>query len=204
MIVYVESNFPLELARQQEQFQDAEQLLQLAEARQIHLRFPELSLGEPFGALDRYANARNRFLADMERQLSDLNRSQPHQPLVADLHTLVSTLVRLRRDETDRLEATVERMLACGKSLSLTLDLFRQARLAEQNLDLSPQDAIVLTCVLNDLRSIPQPRMNSCFISRNSRDFAAARNDLLALNCRYIAKFADAVAFIRNQIQPNK
>jgi predicted nucleic acid-binding protein len=200
LIVYVESNFPLELARQQEQHADAEQILLSAEARQIELRFPQISIAEPFAALDRFANERNRFLADLERQLSDLNRSQPHQPLVANLQPLVFTLIRLRRDETNLLESSVERMLSCGTAIPLTLPQFRDARSLSQSYGLSPQDAMVLSCVLSDLRGMPQPTSESCFISRNSRDFAVAKKTLVAMNCHYIPTFADGLKFIRARL----
>src|SRR5258706_9461127 len=54
-----------------------------------------------FLTLDRYANERARFLQTLNTQLSDLARSQPHQPLVANLNPLIPTLTSMRKDETD-------------------------------------------------------------------------------------------------------
>jgi hypothetical protein len=201
MIVYVESNFCLEFAFQQEEYQYAEDLLKLAEASKIDLAFPQFALCEPFSTINRYGNERARFLVDLNRQLSELDRSAPHQPLVAGVRPLVATLARLQQGETDRLEEAIERMLKCGRSLPLTGPVFAAARQAESAFDLSPQDAIVLASVLEDLKSAPAAVPGEhCFVSRNSKDFAAARGNLTTLHCRYIAKFGDALSFITSKI----
>ncbi len=48
MIVYVESNFVLELAFLQEEHERCLALLSLAESRDIHLVLPAFSIGEPY------------------------------------------------------------------------------------------------------------------------------------------------------------
>jgi hypothetical protein len=48
VITYVESNFVLELAFRQEDSASCEELLALAESRQIELLIPAYCLGEPF------------------------------------------------------------------------------------------------------------------------------------------------------------
>ena len=199
MIVYVESNFPLEPARQQEESAEVEQVLQLAEAGRLELVFPQLAVAEPFGAIDRYANERNRLLQELERQLAELNRSQPHQPLVTNMQPLIGTLARMRRDETDRLAEAVERMLRSGRSVPLSPAIFADARAAARRADLSPQDAIVFATVVSDLNANPG-RGDACFASRNSKDFAPLKDELSELSCRYMARFADALAFIRSRI----
>ena len=45
MIVYVESNFVLELAFLQEEYESCMELLRLAESRDIHLVLPAFSIG---------------------------------------------------------------------------------------------------------------------------------------------------------------
>src|SRR5690348_7701316 len=120
MILYVESNFPLELARAQEEAPDVEELLKLCEAGSVALVFPAIAVTEPFSALDRYGNDRSRFLDTLNAQLKDLARSQPNQPLVSTLKPLVTTLTTMRKDETDRLESAVERMLSCGTPIDIS------------------------------------------------------------------------------------
>jgi hypothetical protein len=51
MIVYVESNFVLEIALGQEQATSAEALLAFSESRSIELVLPSLTLTEPFSTV---------------------------------------------------------------------------------------------------------------------------------------------------------
>lgn len=48
MIVYVESNFVLELAFLQEEHESCEELLSLSKSGDIHLVLPTFSIGEPY------------------------------------------------------------------------------------------------------------------------------------------------------------
>jgi len=143
--VYIESNFPLELARRQEEVVEAEELLILAEAGSIELIYPAIALTEPFSTLLRYANERSRLLQTLNQQLRDLARSQSHQPLVANLSAVVASLTALRKDETDLLEQTVDRLL---------------------------------------------------------NDLGVTRAEFARRNCRYLAKFAAGLAFVRATISP--
>jgi hypothetical protein len=202
MTVYVESNFTLELAFQQEEATHADRLLQLASEKRIELVYPEFALTEPFSTINRYGNERARFLIDLNRQLSELKRSAPHQPLVADVQPLVTTLTRLQRDQMDRLESVVERMLSCGRSLPLTSTVFDAVRHYEGQFDLSPQDAIVAASVIEDLRRVPAVGPHSrCFVSRNSKDFGSMIDVFDTLNCEYKPRFEAALRFVEANLQ---
>jgi predicted nucleic acid-binding protein len=67
VIVLAESNFVLELALQQEQFEHAERILQLAENRHLRLVVPACSLMEPYQTLLRRRHERKEF----RRRLQD-------------------------------------------------------------------------------------------------------------------------------------
>jgi predicted nucleic acid-binding protein len=200
MIVYVESNFCLELAFQQEEEAQAEEILQLAEARHFELVFPQFAVCEPFSTLNRYGNERRRFLNDLNRQLSELNRSAQHQAIVAGTQPLVGTLNRIGQDQTNRLESVVERMLQSGRSIPLTGPLFASARQVERQYGLSPQDAIVAASVVSDLQAQNATQDSHAFLSRNSKDFNPMRADFSALGCAYLSKFRDGLQFIRSKI----
>lgn len=200
MILYVESNFPLELARVQEESAEVEALLGIAEAGGVELVFPSIAVTEPFSTLDRYGSERARFLQTLNAQLGDLSRSQPHQPLVANMNSLVATLTTMRKDETDRLEAAVERMLNCGSAVPITAAVFAAARKAEFTFDMSPQDAIVFASVahhLDAIRAKPAGSPPDCFVSRNWKDFAVARGEFRSRECEFKPTFAAALAYVR-------
>lgn len=200
MIAYVESNFCLELAFQQEEEAQAEEILQLAEAGRLELVFPQFAVCEPFSTLNRYDNERRRFLNDLNKQLSELNRSVQHQGIVAGTQPLVATLTRIGLDQTNRLETVVHRMLLCGRGIPMTAALFASARQLEAQYGLSPQDSIVAASVLGDLQPRNAAQDSHAFLSRNSKDFNPMRADFAALGCRYLSKFGDGLQFIRSKI----
>ena len=77
MNVYVESNFVLEHALEQEQCESCEELIRLASAGSIRLLVPAFSLAEPHIALARKGKARSRLIEELENCLSELGRSRP-------------------------------------------------------------------------------------------------------------------------------
>lgn len=200
MIVYVESNFCLELAFQQEEEAQAEEILQLAEARRFELVFPQFAVCEPFSTLNRYDNERRRFLNELNKNLNELNRSAQHRGVVAGTQPLVATLTRIGQDQTNRLEAVVERMLCCGRTIPVTAPLFASAQPLEGQYDLSPQDAIVAAFVVGDLQPQNAGQDSHAFLSRNWKDFNPMRADFGTLGCRYLSKFRDGLQFIRSKI----
>ena len=200
MIVYVESNCCLELAFQQEEEAQAEEILQLAEAGRLELVFPQLAVCEPFSTLNRYDNERRRFLNELNRHLSELQRSAPHQAVVTGTQPLVATLSQIGQDQTNRLEDIVERMLGTGRGIPITHTLFTSARTLEGRFDLTPQDAIVAASVLEDVRPLNAAKDSHVFLSRNSRDFYPMREEFAVLGCRYLSKFEDGLQFIRSNI----
>jgi predicted nucleic acid-binding protein len=200
MIVYVESNFCLELVFQQEEEAQAEEILQLAEAGRLELVLPQFAVCEPFSTLNRYENERRRFLNELNKQLSELDRSIHQQQIVAGTQPLVAMLTRIGQDQTNRLKTVVERMLGCGRTVPLTAPLFASARQVEGQFDLSPQDAIVAASVLGDLQPQNAPQNSHAFLSRNSKDFNPMRAEFTALGCRYLAKFDAGLQFIHSKI----
>jgi hypothetical protein len=199
--VYVESNFVLELARQQDEAPSAEELLRLAEDSKVRLRTPAFSLCEPFSTLTYYGNDRRRFAELLDRQVKDLGRSHMHRHLTPLLQPAIQSMLQIERMEMGLLEQTVQRLVRAGSMLELRLETFQAAHLYEGELDLSPQDAIVLASVLHDLTQTGG-QGPSCFVSRNSRDFDDPEIDakLAPLDCRHIAKISDAAAFVRNNL----
>ncbi len=199
MIVYVESNFVLEMARQQEEAAAAEEILRLAEESGIVLVFPEFALCEPFSTLTYYGSNRSRFVDAMEREFRELARLQPHKSLASLLQPLGPMLLSIERTEMEALQLTVARMLKIGRSIPLTASVFQEAQQTQRKLGLSIQDAIVYSSVIADLRA-QRGDVVKCFLSRNPKDFddPAINAELGSFGCRYIAKFTDGLSYIQN------
>lgn len=199
MNVYVESNFCLELALQQERASDAEQILQWGEAGKITLVFPAFAICEPFSTLTYYQRQRTELVDDFSRHFRQLDRSAPHQPVVASAKPLMASLLDIGRIQSDRLGDVVARMLKCGRSLPLDAALHAQARQFEVQYALSPQDAIVASCVVGDLQPLSTPVDSHLLISTNSRDFGPIKAVFEGLGCKYLPKFNAAVQWIASK-----
>ena len=62
MIVYIESNFILEIVLQQKEALAAEDILKLAESNKIELVFPSFALSEPFSTIMHIQSERRRWM----------------------------------------------------------------------------------------------------------------------------------------------
>src|ERR1035441_6115331 len=94
MNVYVESNFVLEQALEQEQCESCEQLIGLASAGSVQLVIPAFSLAEPHGALLRTKNARSRLRSELLPHLRELARSRAYREVSANFDELADLLLR--------------------------------------------------------------------------------------------------------------
>jgi len=192
VIVYVESNFILEVALGQEQSSDAEWILTLAEQRRIELVFPGFALSEPFSTITHRGRERKRLCSSLTEHLRQLQRSQPHQDVVKNLLFAPIVLGEIERKEIDLLESTTKRVLFAGTVVELTVVTFDRAVRYERQYGLSPQDSIILSAVMNDLEARARPS-SKYFISRNWKDFGdpGILAELKAQNCNYLEGFAE-------------
>ena len=79
IVVYIESNFVLEIALEQEQSSAASSILSLAEYHQIELAYPSFILSEPFECIVRARRERNTLQRSLVNVLNNLKRSKPHK-----------------------------------------------------------------------------------------------------------------------------
>ena len=200
MIVYVESNFVLELALGQEQAQDAEAILKLAEEKHIELAFPGFALSEPFATLDHQHKEQSRLSKSLADMLRQLQRSAPHRATVSTMSGMPGALAGIARLESDRLQETIRRLLDAGTCLRLDGATFHEAMAAQPRFDLSPQDSVIYAVMIADLRTRP-PGEPKCFISRNWKDFRNPDilNELRTYQCVYAESFAEGLAIITAQ-----
>jgi len=106
MIVYVETNFVLEIAREQEQVEAANRILVLAEQRKIELAFPSFTLSEPFSTIIRQRKDRKELLRSLQDTLVQLRRSETHIDLSPQdsiiYSAIISDIMRRPVDEDKR------------------------------------------------------------------------------------------------------
>ena len=190
MIVYVESNFVLELALVQEQAQDAELILKAAERGAIDLAIPDVSLSEPFSTTLLRSRTRERVVTQLNQQIQDLNRSPRTAAQTAALQPIPALLQQLDADEHLAVFTVAERLLRAGRSLRLDTATLAKARAFQTQFGLMPIDAIIVSAVLIDLAQQSHPS-DHWFVSRNWRDFddPGLRAELARFNCSYAESF---------------
>src|SRR5579859_4407706 len=125
MIVYVETNFVLEIAREQEQVEAANRILVLAEQRKIELAFPSFTLSEPFSTIIRQRKDRKELLRSLQDTLVQLRRSETHKSAMGALEPVLDLLNVAIEQDLDLLHPTIERMLNSGRSLETDVSNFR-------------------------------------------------------------------------------
>jgi hypothetical protein len=89
MTAYVESNFVLELALQQEEFDACTAIVELASQGRLVLMVPAFSHAEPHVAIAGKEKARNQLRRDLDAQVRDLARSKPHHTVRTDFAAFV-------------------------------------------------------------------------------------------------------------------
>jgi predicted nucleic acid-binding protein len=204
MIVYVESNFVVEIALEQEQLSSAEAILTLAEQKEISLAFPNFILSETFERIMRERRERNILYNNLAKALTNLQRSEPHKNIMFDMEPVIKILKEAHFRQLERLHLTFERLFAIGECVSVNAACFRDALVYQQQLGLEPQDSIIYTTILADLLTRPQDE-KKCFLSRDRRAFDKERSikaELALHNCSYIGSFADGMKHINSLKKP--
>jgi len=111
MTVYVESNFVLEQALQQEQCDACDAIVDLAASGRISLVVPAFSLAEPHQALELKEKARNRLSNELQWHISELGRSRAYRAVPDDFGALVSILIRSAERERESLQDAIAGLL---------------------------------------------------------------------------------------------
>lgn len=202
MNVYVETNFVLELAFEQEQCVSCEQILQLCEAGQAKLIIPAYSLAEPHEKLSRQARNRWNLQQSLDAELRQLSRTASYASRIKSIQDIASLMVQSNEEERQRFVQYRARLLNTGKVIALTADILIEAASCETTYDLKPQDALVYASVISHLRRY-QPQQ-VCFLNRNSKDFDSPDivDELNQFNCRMIPRFDRGYSFLQSQPLP--
>ena len=200
MNIYVETNFVLELAFEQEQSENCEQILQLAERNKIKLILPAYSLAEPHEKLNRQAKNRKKLQNDLNIELRQLSRSKAYISRLESIKDLAKIIAQSNEEEWQRFIQYRHRLLNCADFIALDTNILRLGASFEDIYNLQPQDAIVFASVISHLQQ-DKPTVAG-FLNKNSKDFdnPDVIQELNKFNCRMIFKFNRGFDFMRSQL----
>jgi predicted nucleic acid-binding protein len=201
VIVYVETNFLLELAYLQEDCESCAELLDFAKRGAVSLVLPAFSLAEARLTWDRRSSERNTLQNQLQPIIRQLARSEPFRTLPESSRELISALGASGETTRLRLEDAISTITSVGTVLPLTAEITSRARLHEIRLDLSPSDAVVYASVMAHLAAAPQGV--KCFFNRD-KDFAnpSVYDELAAYDCKLFGSFEKGMEFVRSKIRP--
>lgn len=95
MIVYVESDFVLKLALEQDDHRSAGRILALAQHQDVVLKLPIFCLGEPFTTLRYRANTRHRLADELLKEARELGRTESHQRMAQELRQQAAEMIEV-------------------------------------------------------------------------------------------------------------
>jgi hypothetical protein len=205
MIVYIESNFVLEMALEQEQSSAACSILSLAESHQVELAYPSFVLSEPFENVVRARRERNILQRSLVKTLNDLKRSEPHKRIMLDLELAINVLGDAHVRQIDLLYTIFGQLAYIGRCIHIDEANFRDASTYRDSLGLSPQDSTIYSAMVADLKKQPEEEAK-CFLSHNRKTFSSDTDrsikvELEKYNCHYISSFTQALDFIRSSLK---
>lgn len=200
MNIYVETNFILELAFIQEQYEGCEGIIRLCEAGSANVVLPVFCIAESYETLIRRANRRAQIANDLAGELRQLSRSRPYKDEINAFQSITRLLVRSSQEQDQRLFAVLERILRVADVIPLEAEIVTSAAQYRVAYQFEPQDSIVYASVLHHLASASG--IDSCFINRNIRDFddPDIEENLSRRGCKMIFSFINGYNYIQHRI----
>ena len=201
MIVYVETNFVLEVALEQEEWESCQTLLKLGAAGTVALAVPAYALVEPIETLVRRDKSRKELAERVRSELRQLGRSEAYRRYTDSHQALVELLIRSGGEEVERYTETRLQLIEVATIIPLDRETVTRASSAQATYGLSQQDALVYASVVTHLEDSGD--QTSCFITRNTRDFSepGIRAELDSRRCKLLFSFAEGVGYVS---QPNQ
>jgi predicted nucleic acid-binding protein len=168
--VYVESNFVLELALEQEQHQDCRRFIELAASKVVDLVLPAFAVLEPYQTLVRRrldGHALHLHLhLQLQAQAKHLERTASISAEVPRLQEAADLLLRAAQDAASRFVEVRKTLVEVARMIPIDCAALRDAETLAVEFDLVLPDAVMLASVLSDAAAKPSP---SVFINRNTK-----------------------------------
>jgi predicted nucleic acid-binding protein len=169
MTLYIESNYLLEIAKNQEQAAACESLLQLAEQNRLTIVLPEIAIPEAMMSLQRSHDQRRNLQRSLQSEARELRRTAIHGPLVESITAIATASEQVIGDELSRFNVLVERLLLWCDTIPVTRTAYIDSQHLAGILALEEFDALIVTVVASHAVTVEDNW--KAFTSRNTRDF---------------------------------
>ena len=112
---------------------------------------------------------------------------------------LTGLLTRVGEVEQQELRNVTVQLLQAASVIDLNPVILQEALALQDQLIMSPQDAVVFASVLSALRQHGGP---ACFITKNSKDFSvpAITDSLARHDCSVLFDFENGLNFVRSKL----
>jgi hypothetical protein len=198
LIVYVETNFVLELAYLRTTSDNCQRLLDLAQERRITIVIASFALVEARLAWQRNAKRRHRLHSAVRTELGELSRSRPLIDIPAQSQVFVAALIDTVQQDRDRLEKALETFAGVGTVMPTEPPTIIRAYDAEQRFGLSPSDALVYASVIEHIQGgAAGPKI---FVTQNKNDFRVVEDELASYGCKLMFSFDAAEGYVRSKL----
>jgi predicted nucleic acid-binding protein len=197
--VYAESNFVLELVREQEQHQACEELVRLAAGKSIELVLPAYALLEPYETIVRDERD-GKLLGDkLQASAIQLLRTASIAADVPRLRDAENLLLRAAQEAWNRFLDVRTRLLDTARLVAIDGTVLREASKLTAESTLALPDALMLASVLADATGHKAP---SVFLNRNTKDFGDpdVRARLKQVDCDVIGSFNGGLERVRHTL----
>lgn len=202
MIVYVESNFVLELAFLRDDCVSCKELIGLAKEKSIELAIPAYSFAEPYDTLVRREKKRKQLHGTLTDELKELSRSEPFVESAEELGKMTSLLINANDQEDEQLTSVIQELVEVATIISMDKEIIKDALNIQNYLGLSPQDSIVYASVRSMIVKNKTPQ---CFANKNTKDFLTPdiQSELASHQCKLFGNFENALGFVKHSIKNN-
>lgn len=196
MVVYVETNFILEMGYRQAENEFCERIVELAENGRIALAIPSFSVGESYETSYRRKKERESFVSELRRRHSQLSYSADHDILEGRIQRVIDALLDSIDRDNRRLNQVLSRLTGTAEFISLDPSSLILAQKYQTTLRMEPPDSLVLSSVVSHLSGVNPDEC--CFLNKNVKDFDApsVRNELDPYDCRVIVSFEQGLNYI--------
>lgn len=198
MILYVESNFVLELALLQAEHASCTAILDAAASGELLLVLPAFCVSEPYDVLIRRRKQRLELHRQLQDGMRELARSAPYQGAVEAIQGFMDIFRSSVEEEQRRLGEAFSNLLSLAQIIPVGAETISRGVELQEGLGFSPQDAIIYASILQHLEAAPA--VPKCFVTKNTRDFDQpdVRSDMATYDCRLLASFRDGLSYLRS------